>query len=330
MLHKIGSAALAVVIGVLGAMVLFWILNKLVEMLPARWERRLKPYAFMGPALLAIAVMLLYPAVLTINNSFLNVDGTHNVGFSNYSTLLHDSSFLNSLLNNLLWIVVVPAVCVAFGLLLATLTDRLTPTKEKIAKSLIFLPMAISAVGASAIWTLIYQYVQWDPKNPTPQIGLLNEIVVKLGGTPQSWLQMSTAHFNTFLLMIVYVWLQSGYAMVLLSAAIKSVPDDTIEAGRIDGASEAKIFFRIIVPQAWPTVITVFITVLLAVMKVFDIVFAMTNGQFNTSVLGFEFYRQMFINSDQGMASAVVVILLIAIIPVMVYQVRQFRAQEEM
>ncbi len=329
MLVKVGTALLAVAVGVLGAMLLFWLLNKLVELLPGKWEHRIKPFAFLAPALAAITLMLLYPAVLTINYSFLNASGNAAIGLSNYTSLFHDPDFLTSLVNNLLWIVFVPALVVAFGLLVAILADRLTSTAEKIAKSLIFLPMAISMVGASVIWTLIYSYVPWDPNNPTPQIGLLNEIVVRLGGTPQSWLQISTAKLNTFMLMIVYIWLQVGYAMVLLSAAIKSVPDDTIEAGRIDGASEPRIFFRIIVPQAWPTVITVFITVLIGVMKVFDIVYVMTNGQFHTDVIGNFFYQQMFTNLDQGKASAVVVVLMIAIIPVMVYQVRQFRQQEE-
>lgn len=328
MLEKMGSAMLAVLVGVFGAIALFWLLNKLAELLPGKWEHRVKPYAFLAPAMLAIGLMLIYPVVLTINYSFLNTDGTAVVGLGNYEAIFKDPDFITSLVNNLLWIVFVPAIVVGLGLLVAILSDRLSSTKEKFAKSIIFLPMAISMVGASVIWTLIYSYVPWDPKNPVPQIGLLNEIVVKLGGTPQSWLQISTGRLNTFLLMIVYIWLQTGYAMVLLSAAIKAVPDETLEAGRIDGASESRIFFRIVVPQAWPTVITVFITVLIGVMKVFDIVYVMTNGQFHTDVIGNYFYQQMFTNMDQGKASAVVVILMIAIIPVMVYQVRQFRMQE--
>lgn len=329
MLSTLGLALLAVVVGVLGAVVLFWVLNRIAEALPGKWEHRVKPYALLAPALGAIGLMLIYPAVLTINYSFLNANGTAVAGWANYVAIFRDPQFITSLVNNLLWIVFVPAIVVALGLMVAILADRMGATREKIAKSIIFLPMAISMVGASVIWTLIYSYVPWDPHNPAPQIGLLNEIVVKLGGTPQSWLQLSNAKLNTFLLMIVYIWLQTGYAMVLLSAAIKAVPEDTLEAGRIDGASEAKIFFRIIVPQAWPTVITVFITVLIGVMKVFDIVYVMTNGQFQTDVIGNYFYQQMFTNLDQGKASAVVVVLMIAIIPVMVYQVRQFRIQQE-
>lgn len=321
---KILGALIAVVLGVLGAMAVFWILNKLVEMLPPKWEERLKPYAFLLPAFSVITLFLLYPAVTTIYASVLNDDSTEFVGARNYVRLFSNEPFLSALFNNLLWIIVVPATVVAFGLLVAVLADRMSPRKEKLAKSVIFLPMAISMVGASTIWKFVYAY---KPAG-TNQIGLLNAIVVALGGQPQTWLQFETLRFNTFLLMIVYIWTQVGYAMVLLSAAIKAVPDDTIEAGRIDGASEVAIFFRIIVPQAWPTVITVFITVLIGVMKVFDIVYAMTNGQFNTDVIGNAFFNATYFEGDRGKASAIVVILMVAIIPVMVYQVRQFRAQE--
>jgi alpha-glucoside transport system permease protein len=203
--------------------------------------------------------------------------------------------------------------------------DKLKPQREKIAKSIIFLPMAISMVGASTIWNLVYA---WKPEG-SPQTGLLNAIVVALGGSPQTWLQIDMFRFNTFLLMVVYIWTQVGYAMVLLSAALKGVPEDTIEAGRIDGAKEGQIFWRIILPQAWPTVITVFITVLIGVMKVFDIVYAMTNGNYNTNVLGNAFYNTLFRQYDPGKASAIVVVLIVAIIPVLIYQVRQFRLQEQ-
>ena len=322
---KISGALLAVLMGVLGAMLVFWLLNKLVEMLPSKWETRVKPYAFLLPAVAAIGTFLIYPAVTTIYASLLNDDSTVFVGLKNYIHLFGDDTFLSALINNLLWIVIVPATVVAFGLLIAMLADRLGATKEEMAKSVIFLPMAISLVGASTIWRFIYAYM--PDKNH--QIGLMNGIVVALGGEPQAWLQMTTLRFNTLLLMVAYIWTQVGYAMVLLSAAIKSVPEDTIEAGRIDGASEVAVFFRIIVPQAWPTVITVFITVLIGVMKVFDIVYAMTNGNFDTDVIGNAFFNAMYFSADRGTASAIVVILMIAIVPIMVYQVRQFRAQEQ-
>ncbi|MHA6512024.1 carbohydrate ABC transporter permease [Tessaracoccus sp. Z1128] len=327
MYEKLGLALGAVVVGVLGAVALFWLLNKACELLPKKWELRLKPYALLLPAYAAIGIFLLYPAVETVTSSFRrgrNGRLLEFVGFDNYSRLFSDPRFLNTLINNVLWIIVAPAAIVAAGLLVAVLVDKLKPMAEKTAKSIIFLPMAISMVGASTIWNLVYA---WRPEGSS-QVGLLNQIVVSLGGSPQTWLQMDTARFNTFLLMAVYIWTQVGFAMVLLSAALKGVPEDTIEAGRIDGASEGAIFWRIILPQAWPTVITVFITVLIGVMKIFDIVYAMTNGNYNTNVLGNAFYASLFRNGDPGTASAIVVILIIAIIPVLVYQVRQFRLQE--
>ena len=175
-----------------------------------------------------------------------------------------------------------PAATVVLGLGVAVLADRLRPRGEKLAKTFIFLPMAISMVGAATIWRFVYEY---QPAG-TPQIGLLNAIVGMFGKDPVVWLQIDTLHLNSLLLMIILIWTQVGYSMVLLSAAIKGVPEDTIEAGRIDGAGERRIFFRIVVPQIWPTVITVFITVLIGVMKVFDIVYVTTNGDFNTDVIG--------------------------------------------
>lgn len=322
---KLIFAAGAVMVGVLGAIAIFWMLNKLTEFLPKKWEVRLKPYALLLPAFSVIGLFLIYPAFTTIYASFLNADSTEVVGLRNFQRLFTNPTFLSALLNNVLWIIVVPAIIVAFGLLIAVLADRLSPTKEKVAKSVIFLPMAISMVGAATIWNLIYA---WKPAG-SPQVGLLNQFVVMAGGEPQPWLQFEAWRFNTVLLMIVYVWTQVGYAMVLLSAAIKGVPEDTIEAGRIDGATEKQIFFQVIVPQAWPTVITVFVTVLIGVLKVFDIVYTMTNGNYNTDVIGNAFYNAMFKEMDAGKASAIVVVLMIAIIPVLVYQVRSFRIQEE-
>lgn len=321
---KLLFALVAVVVGVVGAYVVFWLLNKLSEVFPKKTELRIKPYLLLVPALAVIGLFLIYPAVTTVYASFLNADSTEVVGLKNYQRLFGNPTFLSALFNNLLWIAIVPALVVILGLLVAVLADRLSPTKEKVAKSLIFMPMAISMVGASTIWNLVYS---WKPAG-SPQTGLLNQVVVLFGGQPQTWIQFETMRFNTILLMVVYIWTQVGYAMVLLSAAIKGVPEDTIEAGRIDGANERQIFFRIIVPQAWPTVITVFITVLIGVMKVFDIVYAMTNGNFNTDVIGNAFYNAMFKEFDAGKASAIVVVLLIAIIPVLVYQVRAFRNQE--
>ena len=206
----------------------------------------------------------------------------------------------------------------------ATLADRLGPQSEKLSKSIIFLPMAISGVGAATIWRFIYEA---RPEGE-PQIGLQNAVWTALGFDPVAWLQVDTLHFNSFLLMVILIWAQVGFSMVLLSAAVKGVPVDTLEAARIDGANERQIFFRVIVPQIWATVITVFITVLISVMKIFDVVYVMTNGNFNTDVIAVNFFNELFRNGNNGRASAIVVMLMIAVLPVIIYQVRHFRAEE--
>ena len=324
MIIKLVNALLAVIAGVGGALILYWLLNKIVERLPNKTEDKVKPFVFIGPAVLLVSLFLLYPAIRTIVLSFANSASTGFVGLTNYSKLLGSSEFRGVLFNTLLWMIIVPTVAVAVGLLIAVLSDRMNPRGENLTKTLIFMPMAISLVGASAIWKIIYDA---QPKG-SEKTGLLNAIYTALGGDPQAWIQFSQARINSLLLMVILIWLQAGFAMVLLSAAIKGVPEDTIEAGRIDGASEVAIFFRIVVPQIWPTVITVFVTVLLGTMKVFDIVNVMTGGNFNTDVIANRFYTELFTNGNAGNAAAIVVMLMIAIIPFMVYQVRQFRKQE--
>jgi alpha-glucoside transport system permease protein len=323
---KLINALLTIVGGVLGSLLLFYVLNKVVERLPNKWEDRVKPYVFAGPAVLLVGFFLIYPAIRTIVFSFANSDSTAFIGLENYTDLLGASDFVTgTLFNTLLWMIVVPAFTVAFGLAVAVLADRLQPTAEKFTKSIIFLPMAISLVGAATIWKFVYAA---NPEG-TGQIGLLNGILAMFGISPVAWLQISQWHLNSLLLMVVLIWAQVGFSMVLLSAAVKGVPEDTIEAGRIDGATEKRIFFNIVVPQIWPTVITVFITVLIGVMKAFDIVYVSTNGNFNTDVIAVRFYNELFTNGNNGYAAAIVVMLMIAIVPVMVYQVRHFRMQEK-
>jgi alpha-glucoside transport system permease protein len=321
---KIANAVISIIAGVGGALVLYYLLNKLAEALPGRWEDRIKPYVYLLPALAAIGLFLIYPAIQTIVYSFANRDSTAWVGISNYNDLLTSTAFLQTLFNTLLWIAIVPAATVILGLSVAVLADRLRPRSEKLSKTIIFMPMAISMVGASTIWRFVYEA---RPAGE-PQIGLQNAIVTGLGFDPVVWLQQETLHLNSFWLMIILIWAQVGFSMVLLSAAVKGVPTETLEAARIDGAHERQVFFRVVVPQIWPTIITVFITVLIGVMKVFDIVYVMTNGNFNTNVIALEFYNQLFTNGNAGYAAAIVVMLMIAVLPVMIYQVRQFRAQE--
>jgi alpha-glucoside transport system permease protein len=321
---RVINALLAIVGGVGGALLLYWILNRLAEMLPQKWEERVKPWVFILPAIAAIGLFLIYPAVRTIVLSFANSTSTAWVGLENYTDLLGSRDFQITLVNTLLWIAVVPAVTVALGLAIATLADRLGSFGERTTKSTIFLPMAISGVGAATIWRFVYEA---RPEGES-QIGLQNAIWTALGFDPVAWLQVDTLRLNSFLLMIILIWMQVGFSMVLLSAAVKGVPVDTIEAARIDGANERQIFFRVTVPQIWGTVITVFITVLITVLKAFDVVFVMTNGNFNTDIIAVRFFNELFRSGDNGRAAAIVVMLMIAVVPVVAYQVRHFRAEE--
>jgi alpha-glucoside transport system permease protein len=321
---RVINALLAIVGGVGGALLLYFILNKLAEMLPQKWEERVKPWVFVGPAIAAIGLFLIYPAARTIVLSFANQTSTAWVGLENYTDLLGSRDFRITLVNTLLWIAVVPVITVALGLAIATLADRLGSQGEKLTKSTIFLPMAISGVGQATIWRFIYEA---RPEGET-QVGLQNAVWTLFGFDPVAWLQLDTARVNSFLLMIILIWAQVGFSMVLLSAAVKAVPVDTIEAARIDGANERQIFFRVIVPQIWGTVITVFITVLITVLKAFDVVYVMTNGNFNTDIIAVRFFNELFRNGDNGRAAAIVVMLMIAVLPVVIYQVRHFRAEE--
>lgn len=323
-MEKILSGLLAIIGGVGASLALFWLLNFTVERLPGKWADRLKPWVFAGPAVAFIGVFLVYPAVRTIITSFLDGNSEEFVGLANYTDLLTDPAFLETLVNTLLWLLIVPALAVALGLLVAVLADRLSAQGEKVSKSLIFLPMAISMVGASTIWRFIYEYKPPEQE----QIGVLNTLWTAVGGEPQVWLQLSSGKVNSLLLMVILIWMQVGYCMVLLSAAIKNVPEETLEAARIDGASEVQGFFQIVVPQIWGTVITVFVTVLITVLKVFDIVYVMTNGNFGTNVVALAFFKELFEFSNDGRSAAIVVILLLAVIPVMIYQVRRFREEE--
>lgn len=327
MLAKTLTALVTVLAGVGAALALYWLLNKITELLPARLEERLKPWFYILPAYAAIAIFVIYPAVQTFIYSFKTKVGFPAetwVGTQNYTDLLGSDAFRATLFNTFLWIAFVPAAVVVLGLLIAVLADRLQARGENAVKTLVFMPMAISMVGAATVWALIYDY---RPPG-RPQVGILNAIVTLFGADPIAWLQENTLHFNSFLLMVMLLWMNVGFAMVLLSAAVKGVPGETLEAARIDGAGERQIFFRVVVPQIKATIVTVFITVLIGVMKVFDIVYVMTNGNFNTNVIANEFYLQFFNNNNQGAAAAIVVMLMVAIIPIMIYQVRNFRAEE--
>ena len=314
----------SIVVGIVASYGLYWLLNFLLSLLPERLFRKVNWLSFLTPAAVLVILVLVVPLFQTVIWSFKDDKAKEWVGFQNYVDLFTDSRFLGILLNNLLWVLVVPAITVAIGTAAATLSNQVGPTRERIFKSLIFMPMAISFVAASTIWSYFYAYV--PPGRP--EIGLLNSLVISMGFDAQPWLTMDQGRLNSFLLMAVLVWLQVGYSMVVISAAIKNVPEETLEAAQLDGANAWQIFANIILPQVWGTVMSVFVTVLILVMKIFDIVLAMTRGNFTTSVLAFEWYKQFFENSNIGPASAVVTVLVLLIGPLMYLQIRTVQQQE--
>ena len=321
------TALQAVVAGIAITALIYWLMNKVIHQLPEKVKKKVEPYVFIGPVLLLIGVFIVVPTIQSIRLSFMEeeIDGSTTwVGLQNFKDLFAEDYFPNMLVNNLMWIVIVPILTVSIGLAIAQFANNVSPKAEKIFKSIFFMPMTISFVSAAVIWRYIYAYA---PEGQD-QVGLLNTLWMKLGGSPQAWFQIEAFRFNNLLLMVILIWLSAGYAMVLLSAAIKSVPEDTLEAGRVDGASTGQIFFKIVLPQIWPTAVAVFITVLIGAMKVFDIVLAMSGGYYNTTVLAQTFYLEYFIYGNTGKAMAAVVILIFAIVPVMIYQVRHYRKFE--
>jgi alpha-glucoside transport system permease protein len=329
-------ALVAIVWGVGGVALLFWVFNGVVERLPGALKTRLLPFVFVGPAIAILAWYLTIPTLRTFWLSLFGRDGPQAglgffqllatesfVGLQNYLAVFTEQLMLQSFRNNLMWIVFGSTLSVVLGLLIAVLADR--SSFERIGKSLIFLPLAISFVGAGIIWNFIYEY---RPAGQA-QIGLLNYFVVTLGGEPQAWPQwVAIAPWNTLFLIVIVIWLQAGFAMVLFSAALKGIPEELLEAGRIDGATEIQIFFRIMIPYIRGTVITVWTTIVIFTLKIFDVVWVMTGGQFGTHVIATQFYRQSFTNRNSGFGSAIAIVLLLAVVPVMIYNLRQFRERE--
>ncbi|RME42886.1 MAG: sugar ABC transporter permease [Caldilineae bacterium] len=314
-------AIVAIVWGVGGVALLYLVSNWLIERLSPVWVRRLQPFVFVGPAIAILTWYLALPTVRTFWFSLFNADSTQFVGLQNYVAIFTDRSMFIAFRNNLLWIVFGASLSVVFGLLIAVLADR--SRFENIAKSLIFMPMAISMVGAGVIWNFIYEVKQ----KGDPQIGLLNAIWVAMGGDPQAWTALNQPWNNLFLIVIV-IWLQTGFAMVLFSAAIKGIPAELLEAARVDGANEIQIFFKIMIPYIMGTIITVTTTIVIFTLKIFDVVWVMTGGQFGTHVIATKFYREYFTNRNFGFGSAIAIILLIAVIPVMIYNLKQFSERE--
>lgn len=274
---------------------------------------------FLAPSLVLLLAGLIIPGIRTILFSFMNPDSNDWVGFDNYIWMLEDPNVKTIMANTILWILVVPLFTAGLGLLLAIMLDRIK--HESIPKSLLFMPMAISFVGASIIFKFVYEFR--DPGEV--QIGLLSAIVEFLGGTPKDW--MLSKPLNTFLLMIIYVWTQMGFGMVILSAAIKAVPADIVEASALDGAHGWRLFRNITFPMIKGTFIVVLATGVVGALKVFDIVRTMTGGNFSTNVLANEMYSQVFVQFDQGKGSALAVILFLLLTPILIYNIRSLRME---
>lgn len=318
---KVLTALLAIALGSGGVIALFYGANLLVERIsPGRLKNRILPWVYMAPSLLVLGAYLVIPTVLTVYISLFDERSQSFVGLANYIDLFTDKVMWEAFRNNILWLVLVTGIGVGLGLVIAVLADRVR--YEQVPKTLIFLPMAISFVGASVIWRFVYAF---RPAG-IDQIGLLNALYTAFGQEPVGWLVERS--INNFALIVIMIWLQTGFCMVLLSAAVKGIPNEIIEAARMDGASELQIFWRIIIPMIRSTIVVVSTTITILVLKIFDIVFVMTAGNQGTEVIASRMIKEMFNFRDYGRGSAIAVILLIAVIPVMVVNIKRFREQE--
>jgi alpha-glucoside transport system permease protein len=290
-----------------------------------RLQRPLAILICLGPALVLLAIGLIVPAINTIvtslkNQQFLGEKNTKFIGLKNYKYAFTDPYTQSTLIRTLLWLIIVPFMAVFVGLLVALLIDRMKRTT--LVKTLIFLPTAISFVGAALIWSYVYNYA--DPKET--QTGLLSAVVMKLGwSNPPHWIIDQS--LNTYLLMIIMIWIQAGFAMVVLGAALKSIPDEIIEAARMDGADGVTLFRTVQIPMIRNTIVVVGTTVMIATLKVFDIVFTVTNGNYNTDILARQMYADLFVTNQVSRGSALAVILFLCVLPLVIYNVIQLRKE---
>lgn len=317
--------AIEVVIGVPVVLIAYiWLTERLVTAVPEPWGRRMRPWLWIAPAVAFLGLFLIYPTVQTIIRSF---QGRSNfkvtwVGLANYKWFFTNDGALSALWNNVLWLVFLTVFTVGLGLLVAILVDRVR--YEAFAKSIIFLPLAISMVAAGVIWKFMYDY-----KPPgTTQTGTLNAAIGTAGLGPVAWLQTPAFRLSTFALIAIMVWMWTGFAMVILSAALKGIDPELLEAARVDGANEWQVFRKVTFPLLGPTIAVVSTTMIITSLKTFDIVYTLTSGNYNSDVIANFMVKEMFSFGDFGRASAVAVVLLIAIIPIMAFNIRQFRAQE--
>lgn len=322
--NKLLQVLIAIAVGVAGVWLLYWGMDRVVSLLPPRIAAATRPFTFAGPALVLLTFYLVYPAVITFIDSLRGAAaGSEFVGLANYQRIFTSIEYLVGIRNSILWVLVVPISAVIIGLTIATLTDKLPTKSEAVAKSFIFLPMAISFVAATVVWGFVYSF---RAEGFGEQIGIMNAIWQALGNDPVRW--MSVQPWNNLLLMIILIWLQTGFAMVILSSAIKSVPEELLEAARIDGANEWGVFRRIVIPSIASTIVVVWTTVLITTWKVFDIVFVLTGGRDGTSVVAEKMVTEFFTNRNRGLASALAVVLFIAVIPILVINIKRFREQE--
>lgn len=312
---KLGTAAAGVAVFFALLLILFFVLGRI----RGRLATPVAMAAFLGPAAILLVLGLVVPTVQTVYKSLFNASGQKFIGLQNYGWILTTSSNQQVLINTALWIVIAPLFSTVVGLVLALLLDRMR--RESVPKSLIFMPMAISFVGASIIWGLVYAYR--DPSQE--QVGLLSQVVLWLGLEPPNWILLQP--WNNFLLMVIMIWIQTGFAMVVLSAAIKAIPGDVVEAATLDGATGWRLFSRVTVPMIRTTLIVVVTTIMIATLKIFDIVRVMTNGNFGTQIVANEMYSQAFVQFDVGRGSALAVILFLGVIPLVTYNIVQLRRE---
>jgi alpha-glucoside transport system permease protein len=315
-LPNLSTLAIAIA-AFLGIIVLIFVL---AERASNNVQNILKYVVFLAPAALLLLIGLIYPSIRTLILSFMNASSTEFVGFDNYTWAFTIPEIRIVLRNTLIWTLLVPIFSTALGLAIAYMTDRMK--RAAVIKSLIFMPMAISFVGAGIIWRFVYTY---EPNLKRPEIGLLSSIWRAMEWEPRNWLL--EAPLNTLLLIIVMVWIQTGFAMVVLSAAMKNIPDEIIEASLLDGTSNFRRFTRITIPMIRATIVVVLTTITIGTLKVFDIVRTMTGGNFQTNVIANEMYSQSFRQMNYGTGSALAIILFVAIVPIIIYNVRQLRLE---
>jgi alpha-glucoside transport system permease protein len=307
----IGLVAFAAIV------VLLFILAERTSVKAQEWAKYL---IFLVPAVALLVIGLIYPAIRTLILSFMNADSDEFVGMDNYVWAFTRPEIVQVLTNTAIWVFVVPTVSTFIGLVIAYLTDRMKTAS--VVKSLIFMPMAISMVGASIIWKFVYDF---EPNLKKVDIGLLSSLSKAVGITPPNWLLENP--LNTFLLIVVMIWIQTGFAMVVLSAAMKNIPDEVVEASMLDGASQLKRFVQITVPMIRSSIVVVLTTITIGTLKVFDIVRTMTGGNFSTNVIANEMYSQTFRSLNYGTGSALAIILFLGVVPIIWYNIRQLRLE---